>query len=136
MLAEGFDVVPRLIGRGGANLRRIAEATGAKIRVRGRGSRHLEGEHQCEAPSPLMLAVTSDRTDSEGFQSAVEAVLGILRNLQGRYIRFCSNNGHTHLGPCFSVGMVSDFATNVLGQAFVENMGGPGTGLVARVGGA
>lgn len=38
----------------------IYESTGCKVRVRGRGSGHLEQSTQAEAPTPLMLAVTAE----------------------------------------------------------------------------
>ena len=58
---DGFDLVPWLIGRRGLNLRKIAEATDSKIRVRGRGSGHLEPEAGKEAPTPLMVAITTNK---------------------------------------------------------------------------
>ena len=42
MQAQDFDLVPMLIGRGGCNMRKIADKTAAKVRIRGRGSGHLE----------------------------------------------------------------------------------------------
>eukprot|EP00425_Heterocapsa_triquetra_P006392 CAMPEP_0195157288 /NCGR_PEP_ID=MMETSP0448-20130528/185088_1 /TAXON_ID=66468 /ORGANISM="Heterocapsa triquestra, Strain CCMP 448" /LENGTH=456 /DNA_ID=CAMNT_0040196081 /DNA_START=32 /DNA_END=1399 /DNA_ORIENTATION=- len=72
MDVHGFDLVPRLIGRGGANMRRIADKTQAKIRIRGRGSGHLEVDGKYEAPTPLMVAVTTDRADASSFRHAVE----------------------------------------------------------------
>jgi len=72
---ESFDLVPVLIGRRGENLRQIHQLTGAKIRVRGRGSGYMEVDGIREAPVPLMIAVTSDGTDAEKFELAVELTI-------------------------------------------------------------
>jgi hypothetical protein len=69
-----FDLVPRLIGYGGKNTKNISLLTGAKIRVRGRGSGHKEVDGIKEAPVPLMVAVTSDGTDADKFCKAVRLI--------------------------------------------------------------
>lgn len=67
----------KVIGRGGENTRRINDLTGAKVRLRGRGSGHWEdavrkgGKGWREAPVPLMIAVTSDDCDPGAFCLAV-----------------------------------------------------------------
>lgn len=53
-----FRVVRRLIGPAGAHVKAIAEQTGAKLRLRGRGSKFLEGPEQEESTDPLMLCVS------------------------------------------------------------------------------
>ncbi|CAK0809734.1 unnamed protein product [Prorocentrum cordatum] len=117
MQAPGFDQVPRLIGRGGSTLRGIAERTGSKIRIRGRGSGHLEVNGTSEAPCPLMVAVTTDRQDNAGFASAVEGVVRELRALERRFHAFCEQRGVQHEGPGFSVGLLGPGAQDLLGQA-------------------
>eukprot|EP00930_Biecheleria_cincta_P016026 TRINITY_DN13168_c0_g1_i2.p1 TRINITY_DN13168_c0_g1~~TRINITY_DN13168_c0_g1_i2.p1 ORF type:complete len:323 (+),score=59.76 TRINITY_DN13168_c0_g1_i2:48-971(+) len=37
-----FELMPRLIGRGGSNMRPIAQSCGGQLRIRGRGSGHQE----------------------------------------------------------------------------------------------
>merc|ERR1711907_106499 len=63
MDVPGFDLVPRIIGRGGCNTKRIFDASGAKIRVRGRGSGHIELRTNAEATVPLMVAVSCGTKD-------------------------------------------------------------------------
>jgi len=116
MQATGFDLVPMLIGHGGSNVRRIVDATGAKIRIRGRGSGHLEVDGKFEAPTPLMWAVTADYEDAEGFRNAVEMTLAELRTVEHRFLVFCQKKGHVQEGPCFSIGSLPEVAEEVLGQ--------------------
>ncbi|CAE8702826.1 unnamed protein product, partial [Polarella glacialis] len=109
MQMEGFDLVPRLIGRGGCNMRKIAEATGSKIRIRGRGSGHLEIDGKTEAPTPLMVAVTTDRADPE-FLTVKE-----LKSVEGRYLAFCQKGGKQPASPCYSIGLLQPNAVEALG---------------------
>mmetsp|Transcript_102060 Transcript_102060/g.263865 ORF Transcript_102060/g.263865 Transcript_102060/m.263865 type:complete len:279 (+) Transcript_102060:60-896(+) len=114
MHAPGFDLVSGLIGRGGCHMRRIADATGAKVRVRGRGSGHLEVGGVSEAPAPLMVAVTTDFADVAGFQTAVALTLRELRATQQRFLSHCYRHGCVHAGPCYSVGATSSSAEAAL----------------------
>merc|ERR1712232_363461 len=47
-----------IIGADGSNTRDIWLATGASVRIRGKGSGHLEVEGKYEAQVPLMLSIT------------------------------------------------------------------------------
>lgn len=119
MQVQGFDLVPRLIGRGGQNMRKIAEATNAKIRIRGRGSGHLEvdggnGKKQ-EAPTPLMVAVTTDKGDEAGFRAAIELIIKELHATEQRYRSYIKKQQIPHEGPCYSVGLLPDEARQCLG---------------------
>jgi len=114
MQLEGFDLIPRLIGRGGCNMRKIAEATGAKVRIRGRGSGHFEMEGKAEAPTPLMVAVTTDHADPAMFRKAIEMTIKELKAVEGRFNSFCEKQGHVHIGPCYSVGVLQPNAAEAL----------------------
>jgi hypothetical protein len=116
MLVNGFDLVPMLIGRGGQNMRKIFNDTGAKIRVRGKGSGHLEIDGEREAPTPLMVAVTSDKTDHEGFKKAIAMVFVQLRSVEKRFLAWCQRTGHVHEGPCFSIGCMPPGGDKLLGE--------------------
>ena len=116
MQLEGFDLVPRLIGRKGCNMRRIAECTGAKVRIRGQGSGHLEVDGSKEAPTPLMVAVTTDHQDPQMFRLAVEMLLKELRTVEGRFQSFCRRKQVEHEGPCYSVGVLQKNAEEALGD--------------------
>lgn len=59
---EEFNVMRKLLVPAGGHMRRIAEATGAKLCVRGRGSGHLEGPERKEIDEPLQVCLTSTHT--------------------------------------------------------------------------
>ena len=84
-----FDLLPKLIGEDGCNMREIFEATKARLRVRGRGSGNLEVDDATEAPVPLMVAVTSEGVDQALFITAVEMTISRLRVVQGLFVEFC-----------------------------------------------
>lgn len=86
-----FRVVRRLLGPGGKNVKAIAEETGAKLRLRGVGSKFLEGPQKLESTDPLMLCVSAP-TDS-GYDTAVHMVQEILQHIYIEYQEFQSNNG-------------------------------------------
>lgn len=104
MRHEQFDLVPIIIGRRGSNTRKIAEETGAKVRVRGKGSGHHEATGR-EAATPLMLAVTTDGDNDEGFLDAVEQATRLLRCVEERYIEHCRKRRHYVKGPCFTISL-------------------------------
>ena len=116
MALPGFELVPMLIGRGGKNLRKIADATGAKLRVRGRGSGHLEGDSRREAPAPMMVAVTIDKGDIEGFKKAMQMTLAELQTVEKRFRMFCTKENVPVNGPCFSIGLLTEGAESLLGS--------------------
>jgi len=78
----GLGVVPCIIGRKGTNTKRIFEMTGAKIRVRGRGSGHKEATTGLEAPAGLMVTVSSNSNDWNGFVAAVKETAQLLELVQ------------------------------------------------------
>lgn len=102
MQARGFDPVPRLIGRAGCNTRRISEATGAKVRIRGRGSGFLEVKG-AEAPVPLMMAVTADGRNVAGFVRAVEMALEVLSQTGDDFASHCQQHGLARRAAPFCV---------------------------------
>eukprot|EP00928_Gymnodinium_smaydae_P092275 TRINITY_DN7610_c4_g1_i1.p1 TRINITY_DN7610_c4_g1~~TRINITY_DN7610_c4_g1_i1.p1 ORF type:complete len:645 (+),score=109.54 TRINITY_DN7610_c4_g1_i1:169-1935(+) len=116
MKRPGFDLVPMLIGRGGQNVRKIADRTGAKIRVRGRGSGHKEINGKFEAPTPLMVAVTTELKDAAGFRMAVQMTLDELRQVERRFYEFMekTSEGERFTGPCYSLGLLNDGAEELL----------------------
>lgn len=108
MKAPDFDLVPMLIGRGGCNMRRIAEQTDSKIRIRGQGSGHKEIDGKQEAPTPLMVAVTTHHTDHQHFKEAIRLTLRELSTASRRYIAHCEKHGYPHEGPYYSVGLLPE----------------------------
>jgi len=85
ILGMGSDYVPAIIGRRGTNTKSIYEETGCKVRVRGRGSGHQEQGSNKEAPTNLMLAVTAEANNSDGFCKAVAMSLTLLEEVEERY---------------------------------------------------
>ena len=86
---EDFNLVPMLIGHGGKNTKTVNEKTGAKVRIRGKGSGHLEVEGKREAPVPLMVAITSDGEDALQFAQAVQMMTTVLDKANAQFGEFC-----------------------------------------------
>lgn len=89
----GFDTVAMIIGRQGCNTGGIAHETGAKVRIRGQGSRHVEWLSRREAPTPLMLVVSTEAHNRCGFFDAVRRTLALLRDVEKRWMAHCRRKG-------------------------------------------
>mmetsp|Transcript_102259 Transcript_102259/g.259720 ORF Transcript_102259/g.259720 Transcript_102259/m.259720 type:complete len:384 (+) Transcript_102259:72-1223(+) len=127
MWRPGFCLNKRIIGRGGECTRGIFEATGAKIRLRGHGSGHLE-ENGKEAKVPLMLAVTGVAGQPANFCTAVRMVVELLRDIEERFRAFCQrqDKGRSHSGressnSLFLVGDIS-LVGRMLAAALLESL--------------
>mmetsp|Transcript_20534 Transcript_20534/g.57012 ORF Transcript_20534/g.57012 Transcript_20534/m.57012 type:complete len:294 (-) Transcript_20534:185-1066(-) len=83
-----FGVVRRLLGSHGAHVKPIAERTGAKLRLRGRGSKFLEGVERQESTDPLMLCVSAP--DVAAYAEAVRLVSERLEAIYAAYHKFCA----------------------------------------------
>jgi len=115
MTAPYFSLVGLVIGKSGCNLRRIAQFTGAYLRVRGRGSGYLESKGQREAPAPLMIAVTGNASDPLSFKKAVWLTLQHLSTVEARFLNYCRKQGfRTMGGPHFHIGFLNEGAVAVL----------------------
>ena len=90
---EDFNLIPMVIGTGGINTKAIFESTRAKVRVRGKGSGHMEVEGRREAPVPLMCAITSHHTDAQQFVLAVQMMTETLRKVSAYFQEFCKQRG-------------------------------------------
>jgi len=86
-----FRVVRRLLGPGGKNVKAIAEETGAKLRLRGLGSKFLEGPEKRESSDPLMMCISA--STETGYNTAVDTVQDILQHIYTEYHEFQANNG-------------------------------------------
>lgn len=102
MVTPGFDLVPMIIGRKGCNTRPIAEATRCKLRVRGKGSGHLEFHTGKEAPSALMLVISAESGAAEHFESAIKRSIELLQGIEKDYIKHCTFMGLEATLPGFS----------------------------------
>jgi len=112
----------KVIGRGGENTRHINDLTGAKVRLRGRGSGHWEdavrkgGKGWREAPVPLMIAVTSDDCDPGAFCLAVQMTGELLQWATGQCAQRHGGSHAWHLQrSMFWIGDLSPFAMTLLG---------------------
>lgn len=125
MLKDDFDCVPMLIGRRGCNVKPIHEATGAKLRIRGKGSGHKEKDGQ-EADIPPMVAISTLKRCDADFCDAVQRTLDILKRVGVRYEEFCRERQLVHEGPLFSLGAVPECARAALGNTLDQIPVGPG----------
>ncbi|CAJ1357558.1 unnamed protein product [Effrenium voratum] len=82
---EEFCLVKRLLGKGGCNMSAIANSFDAKIRLRGRGSWHLETLQQ-EADMPLQIHVSC--REFGNYLSCVGSLAHLLEGLYQHYWRF------------------------------------------------
>lgn len=86
-----FQVVRRIIGAKGINMKRIVKQTEAKLRLRGMGSGYFEGAGQRESSEPLQLCVSC--TSAEGHRLATQLVEELLEGVYEDYRAFCEENG-------------------------------------------
>lgn len=86
-----FRVVRKILGTAGAHMKRIATSSGAKLRLRGRGSKFLEGLDQVESEDPLMLCLSAQTTDS--YSEAVRLTTRHLEDVYKEYRAFCLRTG-------------------------------------------
>jgi len=114
MEAPTFNPVGFLIGKGGCNMKRIVQNTGAHLRVRGKGSGYLEVKGLHEAETPLMIAVTGSAADPPSFKLAVSMTLEQLRLVEARFTDFCRKQGFRTRGPHFHISFLSLGAVELL----------------------
>jgi len=113
MLRKGFDLNKKIIGRGGENTKGIFDTTRAKIRLRGKGSGHIEISTGKEASAPLMLAITGEKGREDNFCEAVRMSASLLSDVERRWATFIASRqgdgrgGHVALGSTFWVGELS-----------------------------
>jgi len=86
-----FRVCRRLLGQKGQHMKDIAEKTGAKLRLRGRGSKFLEGPEQKESSDPLMLCVSVP--DPASYEEAKHLVSSLLEDIYVQYREFQLSEG-------------------------------------------
>lgn len=86
-----FKVTRRVLGSHGKFVKAIAESSGAKLRLRGRGSGFLEGAEQLESTDELMLCVSAP--DAAGYADAVRLVRELLEGVYEEYRVFCAKSG-------------------------------------------
>ena len=108
---RSFHPVRMIIGKKGDNTRRIAMQTGAKVRIRGRGSGHIEPATGEEAPTPLMMVVSADFDNTEGYFVALDMSLQLLQEVESAYKAHCAATGAKAAFPAVVIGSMCDFTT-------------------------
>jgi len=88
---DEFHVVKNILGPHGQHVKAIAEKTGVKLRLRGRGSKFLEGPLQEESMDPLMLCISAP--DVTSYQEAMSMVHHHLEVVYEQYRLFCAAAG-------------------------------------------
>jgi len=86
-----FRVVRRMIGSGGENMKNIYVKSQAKLRLRGRGSKFLEGENQQESTDDLMLCISAQ--DKAGYEEAKKMASELIQGIHHSYRAFCYKSG-------------------------------------------
>lgn len=86
-----FRVARRLLGPAGAHVKAIASETGCRLRLRGRGSKFLEGPERMESTDPLMLCVSAP--GRAAYETAVQQITAILEQIYRDYQQFRSSRG-------------------------------------------
>lgn len=120
MTKNGFDLNKKVIGHGGIHTRSIYQQTDAKLRLRGRGSGHLETDHR-EAPVHLMLAVTSIEGQEASFLKALHMSAALLLQVTEKYKDFCKHRGLlTPKSPLFWIGELPDSARACMNNAMAD----------------
>jgi len=120
MQQHDFDLVPKLIGKHGWHMKEISQTgLATKARVRGKGSRHRETNGE-EAPVPLMIAITSDPSDAEGFKEAMRRAMVLLQDVSQKYVAYCQERTLAYHGPFYSFGPQSEKAQMLLQEIIEE----------------
>lgn len=100
-----FKVTRKLLGSHGKHMKSIAEQSGAKLRLRGKGSGFLEGPEQEESSDPFMLCVSA--LDQPAYEKATKLVWELIEDVYEQYRTFCKAakmpiphlNVNMHEGP-------------------------------------
>merc|ERR1719407_20363 len=92
---KDFQVVRRIIGAKGSNMKRIVKQSEAKLRLRGVGSGYFEGAGQKESNEPLQLCVSC--TSADGYKTATRLVEELLAKVYADYRKFCNEKGWPEL---------------------------------------
>jgi len=89
----GFRVCNKLLGPKGQHMKAIAEATGAKLRLRGLGSKFLEAPDWVESSDPLMLCLSAP--DATEYAEAKRLTEEVLEDVYKQFRRFQATKGLT-----------------------------------------
>lgn len=88
---DNFQVCRRIIGTKGVNMKLIVQYSGAKLRVRGKGSGFREGSENQESSDPLQLCVSA--VTAQSYQLACELIEDLLTAVYYEYMEDCKKKG-------------------------------------------
>eukprot|EP00933_Yihiella_yeosuensis_P040745 TRINITY_DN3511_c1_g1_i1.p1 TRINITY_DN3511_c1_g1~~TRINITY_DN3511_c1_g1_i1.p1 ORF type:complete len:393 (+),score=86.57 TRINITY_DN3511_c1_g1_i1:205-1383(+) len=86
-----FRVCRKLLGPQGQHMKDIALNSNAKLRIRGKGSKFLEGPEHVESKDPLMLCVSAP--DSDSYAKAKQLVTSLLEDVYAQFKAFKKSQG-------------------------------------------
>jgi len=87
-----FHICRRVLGPHGSHMKHIARQSGARLRLRGRGSGFLEGPNKQESTDPLMLCISAPTP--AGYDKAVRLTQQLFTDIQKEYQNSCARQGH------------------------------------------
>merc|ERR1711904_59651 len=85
---RAFNVMRRLLGPGGSNIKGIAQESGARIHIGGRDSGH-RGGLQCSSNDDESLAIFVSASSRAGLQAAANMTSSLLERVHREYRNFC-----------------------------------------------
>eukprot|EP00427_Karlodinium_veneficum_P011937 CAMPEP_0169097564 /NCGR_PEP_ID=MMETSP1015-20121227/19585_1 /TAXON_ID=342587 /ORGANISM="Karlodinium micrum, Strain CCMP2283" /LENGTH=529 /DNA_ID=CAMNT_0009158375 /DNA_START=151 /DNA_END=1737 /DNA_ORIENTATION=+ len=115
---KDFQVVRRIIGAKGSNMKRIVKQSEAKLRLRGVGSGYFEGACRKESNEPLQLCVSC--TSSDGYRTAVSLVEELMEGVYSEYRTFCRESGRPELDLHATPQLVSSGRDRGMEQLFMD----------------
>ena len=68
----------------------------------------MEPDTGKEAPTPLMIAITTNQANIDNFSDALRMVLNDLQCTATKYEAFMQQQGVVHHGPYYSIGLITD----------------------------
>ncbi|CAJ1410325.1 unnamed protein product [Effrenium voratum] len=86
---EEFCLVKRLLGKGGCNMKEVAESFDARLRLRGIGSGFLENGQEAQVPLEIQVSCAS----FWNYLSSVASVAILLEDLYFHYGRYARSKG-------------------------------------------
>lgn len=86
-----FDLVPRLIGRGGCNTKDIAAVSKGKLLIRGSGSSGRRSRGPAVSDTPLQMLL--EGCDAAAFEAGKQKLMALLDSVAQHFERYCRKKG-------------------------------------------
>lgn len=119
MLVHGFELVPKLIGRGGCNTKTIFQKTGSHILVCGHKSGRQRGRQwsgRVASEAPLMIVIEHGKS-VPNFRTSFTMTMELVKRVMKTFEQWCHQR-HIPLspGPRFWIGKASKGSLESLGS--------------------